>query len=141
MLTQERIDQDVDAFLEHVGVKGMHWGVRGTRRAQKVLDRTQRIAKGKASTTDKILGANRFVFSAKGANKQLQRGANQQAKIKAGKMKVGNALVTAGGIKIKNLDYHKTGDANAKMDRGQKIAASVLIGIGALKITSALANR
>lgn len=125
-------------YLEHFGVKGMHWGVRGTRRMQKVLDRQHRQATGTASTGDKLLNANRGIFTTKGANRVLQRGANNQAKINAGKMQVSNALSTLGGVKIKNLDFHKTGDAKAKLDNGQKAALAVLAGVGALQISSGL---
>jgi len=42
-------DQDVEAFLEHVGVKGMKWGVRGAQRAQnRALNKASR-AKDKAT--------------------------------------------------------------------------------------------
>lgn len=42
----ERASQEeVDDFLEHVGVKGMKWGVR----RQKRLDRLNRVAKGKST--------------------------------------------------------------------------------------------
>lgn len=131
-------DEDVDDFLEHVGVKGMHWGVRGTRRAQKRIDRTQRIATGTASTKDRVLGS---AFTKKGANRQLQRGANQQAKINAGKLKATNVLTTLAGVKVKELNFHKKGDAKAKMDNGQKAAIGALVAIGALNIASAASRR
>ncbi len=127
---------DEEVYLEHYGKKGMRWGKRGTRRVQKIIDRTSRIAEGNASTKDKLLGVNRGVFTQKGANRVLQRGANNQAKINAGKYKVSNALTVAGGVKIKNLDYHKKGDAKAKLDSGQKAALVVLAGLTAVRVAS-----
>jgi hypothetical protein len=35
-------DQQIDEFLEHFGVKGMHWGIRN----QQKLDRVSRVARG-----------------------------------------------------------------------------------------------
>ncbi len=36
-------DQDVDAFLEHYGVKGMQWGVRNERSKEQIQRRDRRI--------------------------------------------------------------------------------------------------
>ena len=50
-------------------------------------------------------------------------------------MKVTNALTVLGGVKIKNVKYPVKGDANAKLDRGQKAALAfagpVLVANGA----------
>lgn len=126
-------DADIDAFLEHHGVKGMHWGVRGTRRTQKILDRLDRASKGKASRTDKLLNANRFVFSKKGAQKNLMRGAMLQEKVKAGKAKTSNILATATGIKIKDLNYHQSDSPLTKQQK-QETRASILKGEKRAKI-------
>lgn len=45
---------EVDAFLAHHGVKGMHWGVR----KQRELELHTRVAKGEGSKTDKFIAAN-----------------------------------------------------------------------------------
>lgn len=131
-------DKDVDAFIEHYGVKGMRWGVRGTRRVQKRLDRANRLLEGKGSVKDHIL---RPAFTKKGINRQLQRGADDQAKILAGKKKVGNAIAVASGVRIKDLNYGRKGDANAKMDNGRKAAIAYLGVVGAATLVSAAANR
>jgi hypothetical protein len=131
-------DVEIEEFLEHFGVKGMRWGVRGTRRVQKRLDRANRILEGKGSLKDNLL---RSAFTKKGINRQLQRGADDQAKILAGKKRVSNALATASGIKIKNLDYGRKGDANAKMDNGRKAAIAYLGVVGGISLASAVANR
>lgn len=131
-------EKEVEDFLAHYGKKGMKWGVRGTRRAQKRLDRTHRIATGKASVVDRALGS---ALTAKGANRQLQRGANHQAKINSGQRKVSNMLATASGVKIKNLDFHKTGDAKAKMDNGEKAAVAYLGVLGAVTLAGAISSR
>lgn len=115
-----------DYFLEHYGVKGMKWGVRRTRRIQKSIDRTKRIADGTASVKDRVLGS---AITKKGAQRQLQRGANNQAKMLAGKRKTSSLMAKAYGIKVQDLDYGVKGDANAKLDSGQK-AAIALIGAG-----------
>jgi len=126
-----------EEFLEHYGKKGMKWGTRQTAKIQKRLDRTSRIAEGTASGKDKLLGANRGVYTKKAANRQLQRGANAQAKVAAGKMKV-NAFMLGkkGRAKLSSLDFHKPGDANAKLDRGQKQAVAFLAVVGAVKVVS-----
>ena len=135
-------DQEVEDFLAHYGVKGMKWGVRRTRRMQKIVDRHDRIAKGTASKKDRILGANRMVFTAKGAERTLQRAANNQAKINAGKMKATNALAMLGGVRMKDMNYHgRKGDANAKMDSGQKAAVAVVSAYAALTVAGTLARR
>jgi hypothetical protein len=128
-------DEDIEAFLEHHGVKGMHWGVRGTRRTQKIIDRTNRIATGKASTTDRLLGANRFVFTKKGAARQLRRGARHQAKIMAGKRKTALVISTIAGLRIKELDFHQ-GKTGATHAAGQKAAKAALATSGSVKMSS-----
>lgn len=133
-----------DEFLQHYGKIGMKWGVRKaariqkqTARIQKNLDRFQRIGSGTASTKDKLLGANRGIYTKKGANKQLQRGANQQAKVAAGKAHVTAFLIgKKGRTMLKDLDFHKQGDAKAKLDRGEKAAIGILAVSGVAKVAS-----
>lgn len=132
---------DEENYLEHYGKKGMRWRKRGTRRVQRSLNRFDKIATGKASKTDRLLSANRGVFTKKGANRVLQRGANNQAKINSGKLKVTNALAVVGGVKVKNLDFHKQGDAKAKMDSGQKAAVAVLAGVTAVRVAGLVSRR
>lgn len=121
-------------YLEHFGKKGMKWGTKGTKKVQKRLDRTQRIGTGTASFKDRALGS---ALTAKGANRQLQRGANRQAKMSSGKMRVTNRLNIIGGVRVKDLDFHKTGDAKAKMDGGQKMALASLAAIGTVGLVLA----
>lgn len=132
------LDKEIEAFLEHHGVKGMRWGVRGTRRVQKRIDRANRILGGTASKKDQLL---RSAITKKGINRQLQRGADDQAKILAGQKKVANVLATASGVKIKNLNYGRKGDANAKMDNGRKLAIAGLATYGVLSIAAASAAK
>jgi len=69
-------DEEIDAYLEHHGVKGMHWGVRRARitaeknaraasgkerfgnrnqeRAQQKVDQFRRVASGKGTAGDKL---------------------------------------------------------------------------------------
>ena len=50
---------DSDDFLAHYGVKGMKWGVRKRRAGlQERADALNRVAKGKSTTSDKILATN-----------------------------------------------------------------------------------
>jgi hypothetical protein len=132
-------DDQIDDYFEHHGVKGMHWGVRGTRRVQKILDRTNRIATGNASGMDRVLGANRFVFTKKGAARQLRRGAKLQAKINAGKKRPTNFINTMYGIKIKNLDYHQ-GPTGAAHAAGKQAAKEMLATSGSKKVSSISRN-
>jgi hypothetical protein len=46
-------DQDVDVFLEHHGVKGMHWGQRRKEELRKHRERLVRVSKGTATKQDK----------------------------------------------------------------------------------------
>lgn len=133
-------DEEIDEFLAHFGVKGMHWGVRGTRRVQKRLNRTQRVAEGKASKVDRLLAANTMVFTKKGANRVLQRGANHQAKILAGKRKTSNLLATVSGVRVKDLKFQQKGDAKAKMDNGEKAALAFVATAATLRLAQAVAK-
>lgn len=123
----------IDAYFEHHGVKGMHWGVRGTRRVQKRLDRANRILTGKASFKDQLL---RSAFTKKGIKRQLKRGADDQAKVRAGKKRVANRLSIIGGVRMKDLNFHTKGDANAKMDNGRKAALGFLGAVAAVKVAN-----
>lgn len=130
-----------EAYLEHHGTKGMKWGVRKTARIQKILDRHQRIAEGTASRSDKLRGANRFIFTKKGAATQLRRGANNQAKMNAGKMRVSNSLSKMQGVRMKDLNFHTKGDAEAKRDAGQKAALVALGLFGAVQVAKIAAAK
>lgn len=135
-------DSEVEDFLAHFGVKGMKWGVRRTARIQKIIDRHERVANGTASTKDRLLAANRGVFTARGANRTLQRAANNQAKLNAGKHKTTAILLKVHGVNYKDLTYGgRKGDANAKMDNGQKATVAAIVAIGALRIAGAAAKR
>jgi hypothetical protein len=130
-------DIEIEEFLEHHGVKGQRWGVRGTRRVQKRLDRAQRLATGKGSVKDQLL---RSAFTKKGLNRQLQRGADHQAKVNAGKRRIRNRLDIMAGVRVKDLNFHKKGDAKAKMDGGQKAALGFVAAMGTIQVLS-LASR
>ena len=128
---------DESVYLAHYGKKGMKWGVRrankNTARLQKRIDRTSRIAKGNASVGDRLLGS---AITKKGADRQLQRYANNQAKLsREGKHRVSKKLLQMQGVKYKELNYGgKKGDANAKMDNGQKAAIAGLAAYGAIQL-------
>jgi hypothetical protein len=120
-------DASVDDFIEHFGKKGMKWGVRQAVKQQGRLDRAYRLSTGTGSTRDKLL---RGQLTKKGASRQLQRGADYQAKIGAGKKKVNAFLMgKKGRARLSKMDFHKKGDANAKLDRGQKAALAIGVGI------------
>lgn len=97
---------DEEVYLEHYGKKGMHWGVRGTRRVQKRLDRLDRISKGTATTGDRF--ATGLLTNKRSADKMLKRGAKLQDKINHGQRKTQDILIKANGIKIKDLNYHQS---------------------------------
>lgn len=112
-----------DEFLQHYGKKGMKWGQRQTAKAQGRIDRTHRLATGTGSTRDKLL---RGQLTKKGSAKALQRGANAQARIAAGK----GLLTKKGRAKVAELNFHVPGSAaKAKLDRGQKAALAIGVGM------------
>lgn len=47
--------KDIDLFLEHHGVKGMHWGVRKERRATERVARRERFKSGTPTLKDKLI--------------------------------------------------------------------------------------
>jgi len=126
-------DEEIDAVLEHSGVKGMKWGVRraearaakgpdrfGNRnneRAQRNIDRVSRVASGTASKGDKVKtalfnipAANILLESGlKGASQAaLDRGARMKRQTEAGKRNVSDILNRMGGFDIRELDYSYT---------------------------------
>jgi hypothetical protein len=110
---------DEDAYLEHVGVKGMKWGVRRkikrTARQQKSVDRVRRVATGTASKRDKLFAATFQIpvtdlIAAKGSlsksgQRILTRADSNKAKIEAGKMKTTDFLMRLQGVNIRDLDF------------------------------------
>lgn len=143
-------EAEIEEFLEHFGVQGMKWGVRkqqrhdrNLNRIQKRVDRTARIAEGSASLKDRALGS---AVTKKGAQRQLQRYANAQAKwdakLAVGKGKRREKLVEKmGGVKISEINFHAKGDAKAKMDNGQKAAVAYLAVVGTALVASKVAGR
>lgn len=137
---------EIDDYFEHHGVKGMKWGVRKQRRHDRQLrriqgrvDRTARIANKTASLTDRALGS---AVTAKGAQRQLQRHANAQAKweakLAAGKGQRRQKFVEKRGyVKVSEINYHAKGDAKAKMDNGQKAALAFLAVVATARIATA----
>jgi hypothetical protein len=57
-------EDDVDAFLEHHGVKGMHWGVRKERTASDVQKDLDRIERSRNSVSRKVLPATSVLAGA-----------------------------------------------------------------------------
>lgn len=139
-------DHDVDDFLEHFGVKGMKWGQRKERRTARIqrrVDRTMAVAKGKGSVGDRLLGMG---ATQKGAQRQLQRYANAQAKyeskVAAGKKQLNEKILNkTGAVKLQDIDFGVKGDAKAGLDRGQKVAVGIVAAYGALMVGKAIANR
>lgn len=99
-------DHQTALFLEHYGVKGMRWGHRSTQRIQKRLDRTKRVRDGSATKADKLKTAYvQGIYTQKGAERVLLRGAKYQAKIVDGNKKVREMLLLVGGVRIRDLNY------------------------------------
>lgn len=132
MMLEERglTDDEIDAVLEHSGVKGMKWGQRkaearaakgpdrfGNRnnaQMQRRLDRMKRVANGTASKTDLVKSALLDLTPAEmrieggprgAAAAQLQRAARTQRKIQAGKKNTSDILMRIGGVDIRELNY------------------------------------
>ncbi len=96
-------DQDVDAFLEHYGVKGMQWGVRNEKRGSRDDRRAQRSSNKAAKA------------KAKAARSPRQKAADRQLTIAKVKIGAGVAIIS-----IAKLDAHMRNNPMAY----QKAAAS-----------------
>ncbi len=103
-------DQEVEAFLEHVGVKGMKWGQRRQAKAQGRINAVKKVASGSPTKKDSRvaaqIGAGGLTKSRreKKAKKILADTANAQNKIKAGKMKTFEMLNKLAGVSIADLN-------------------------------------
>lgn len=128
---------DIDDYLEHHGVKGMKWGQRkaakavskaksrsakvdrfGNRnndKAQRIIDRQKKVAKGKAGTLDKLRVFGTMTmqelasesFSLKDASAaRIERAKRTQRAIKAGKKRTTDKLSRLGGYDIRELNYN-----------------------------------
>lgn len=126
----------IDGYLEHYGVKGMKWGQRraakavavakvrsqkqdrfGNRnndKAQRIIDRQKRVAKGKAGTLDKLRVLNTMTLQELGAESfslkdasaaRIERAKRTQREIKAGRKRVTDKLRRLGGYDIRELKY------------------------------------
>lgn len=106
------IDPDpVQDFLEHYGTKGMKWGVRNvaTRKAQKRVDRIDRVAKGTASNLDRVSAIGySYVWSKKNANTQLSALRKAQDKVNRGEISVVRMLMFNGLVRVKDLHIPET---------------------------------
>ena len=101
----------VQDFLEHYGTKGMKWGVRNfsTRKAQKRVDRLDRVAKGTSSKSDRIAAASySYAFTKKQAATQLTAVRKAQEKRNRGEISVVRLLMFNGMVKFKDLNIPKT---------------------------------
>jgi hypothetical protein len=50
-------DEEVEAFLEHHGIKGMRWGVRRAAKARRLSDRMQGIVEQRPTMTNRVAAA------------------------------------------------------------------------------------
>lgn len=98
---------DEAVYLEHYGKKGMRWGKRGTARAQRTLDRLDRVSKGTGSTSDKLKTTGLAGDTKTRAKKALLRGSKLQTKINNGERKTSELLFKLQGVRIKDLNYYQ----------------------------------
>lgn len=132
-----------DAYLEHVGVKGMKWGTRRTKWKQNQIESFRRVAEGKGSTPDKVyahLKINPYNIGAfglpKATAKQLDRYGKYQEKAALGKYKV-SEMLNKGllGYKIAdlNVSYNKAYSNKIKdKNKAKRVVLGVLSTIGHL---------
>jgi hypothetical protein len=137
------IDQDVDDFLEHYGVKGMKWGVRNERRA---------IRKASGQELKKLVKRNTASENATRKDPTFKREVKATKKKKgitggtsAQKTKVGGVLTgrILGDFKNSKGEKVSADFANAvlnksikKVNAGQVAAGAMLITYGALQLSA-----
>lgn len=99
-----------EEYLEHHGVKGMKWGSRRNKRAQKRINVTKKAARGeKLSGKEKSLVGLRFFRKQKTttvALKRLKSAQELKDKVSSGKGKTADILLKARGVNIRDLNYN-----------------------------------
>lgn len=136
------LQEDLD-FLEHVGVKGMKWGVRRNRRAELFKKR----ASGKANLTEKAyvqthLGVVDRVKGGGTAGGAARKGARLQGRndrVQNGKASVADYLLYYGTTK--NKDIIPVRSKNAKTTDRNKRALSAATAAGVLFAGNLLAQQ
>ena len=76
------MDEELDDFLAHYGVKGMKWGVRRAKKKQGTIDSLRRVSKGKGNFEDEATA----ITKVSGIDLIRGRGVKGAAGIKADRM-------------------------------------------------------
>ena len=100
-------DQEVEDFLEHMGVKGMKWGVRRQRRNNAIA----RVGQGSGGKLDKARALSRTSLYdiarggglKGGAKRKSDRFTAREERMANGKTKVTDLLVTYGSFRYTDL--------------------------------------
>jgi hypothetical protein len=135
------LQEDLD-FLEHVGIKGMKWGVRRNRRAELFTKRANHkanlVEKAYVQTHLGVIDRVRGRGTTGGAKRKGERLQGRNSRVQGGEASVVDMLLYYGTFKYKDLVPVRGKNKDTK-DRNKR-ALSVVVGAGLTPVAVSLAR-